>query len=162
MRRWTALPIRIAVTLVAVAIAALIGWRLWVYYELSPWTRDARISADVVGVTPDVSGLVSDVRVRVNQAVHSGDVLFLIDRARFDLALRPAQAVVASRLATLQQAERDLTRYSSLTSSEVSRQQVEQAQAAEAVKDEPAPAPSADVPARGQTAETEPTATDTP
>ena len=47
MRRWSALPIRIAVTLVAVLIAALIGWRLWVYYELSPWTRDARISADV-------------------------------------------------------------------------------------------------------------------
>lgn len=36
----------------------------------------------------------------------------------------------------------------------------EQAEAADAVKDQPAPAPSADVPARGQTAETDPTATD--
>ena len=38
----------------------------------------------------------------------------------------------------------------------------EQAEAAEAVKDQPAPAPSADVPVRGQTAETDPDATDTP
>lgn len=38
----------------------------------------------------------------------------------------------------------------------------EHAEAAEAVKDQPAPAPSADVPARGHTAETDPTATDTP
>jgi multidrug resistance efflux pump len=131
MRRFSALPIRIAVTLVAVAVAAFVGWRLWLYYERAPWTRDAYVSADVVGVTPDVSGLVSDVRVRDNQTVHRGDVLFEIDRARFELALRQAQAVVASRLATWQQAQRDLTRYSSLTSSEVSRQQVEQAQASE-------------------------------
>jgi RND family efflux transporter MFP subunit len=133
MRRFSALPIRIAVTLVAVAVAALIGWRLWLYYERAPWTRDAYVSADIVGVTPDVSGLVSDVRARDNQAVHRGDVLFVIDRARFDLALRQAQAVVANRLATLQQAERDLTRYSSLTSTEVSRQQVEQTQAAQQI-----------------------------
>ena len=38
----------------------------------------------------------------------------------------------------------------------------EQAEATEAVKDEPAPAPSAEVPARGRTADTDPTATDTP
>lgn len=36
----------------------------------------------------------------------------------------------------------------------------EQAEATEAVKDQPAPAPSAEVPARGQTADTDPTATD--
>jgi len=131
MRRFSALPIRIAVTLAAVLVAAFIGWRLWLYYERAPWTRDARISADVVGVTPDVSGLVSEVHVRDNQAVHRGDLLFVVDPARFDIALRQAQAVVASRQATLQQAVRDLTRYTSLTNSEVSRQQVEQSQTAE-------------------------------
>jgi RND family efflux transporter MFP subunit len=131
MRRFSGLPMRIAVTLVVVAVAAFVGWRLWLFYERAPWTRDARVSADIVGVTPDVSGLVNDVRVRDNQAVPRGDVLFVIDRARFELALRQAQAVVANRLATLQQAARDLTRYNSLTTTEVSRQQVEQAQAAE-------------------------------
>ncbi|MEA2738818.1 MAG: hypothetical protein QOH05_2125 [Acetobacteraceae bacterium] len=126
------LAARVATTLVAVLIAAFIGWRLWVYYEESPWTRDARVSADVVGVAPDVSGLVSDVRVRDNQMVHRGDLLFVIDQARFELALRHAEATVASRQATLQQAERDLKRYDALTNGAVSRQEVDQAQAVDA------------------------------
>jgi multidrug resistance efflux pump len=98
------------VTLIVVIVAAFIGWRLWVYYEEEPWTRDARISADIVGVTPDVSGLVSAVEVKDNQLVHRGDLLQVIDPARFDLALRQAEAVVASRLVTLQQTVRDLNR----------------------------------------------------
>jgi RND family efflux transporter MFP subunit len=121
----------VAVTLAAVAVAVLIGWRLWVYYEEAPWTRDARVGADIVGVTPDVSGLVGEVRVKDNQIVHRGDLLFVVDPARFNLALRQTEAVVASRLATLQQTVRDLNRANSLTSGEISRQQVEQAQAAE-------------------------------
>jgi RND family efflux transporter MFP subunit len=130
MRRFP-LAARVAVTLAAVAVAVLIGWRLWVYYEEAPWTRDARVGADIVGVTPDVSGLVGEVRVKDNQIVHRGDLLFVVDPARFNLALRQTEAVVASRLATLQQAVRDLNRANSLTSGEISRQQVEQAQAAE-------------------------------
>lgn len=130
MRRFP-LAARVAVTLIAVLMAGLIGWRLWVYYEEAPWTRDARVSADIVGVTPDVSGLVSAVHVTDNQTVHRGDVLFVVDPARFDLALRQTEAVVATRLATLRQTVRDLNRYNSLSLNEVSRQQVEQAQAAE-------------------------------
>jgi RND family efflux transporter MFP subunit len=125
------LAIRVATTLAAVLVAAFVGWRLWIYYEIAPWTRDARVSADIVGVTPDVSGLVSEVHVHDNQPVRRGDLLFIVDPARFELALRQAQAVVASREATLQQAVRDFNRYSALTTTEISRQQVEQAQATE-------------------------------
>nr|WP_294509534.1 HlyD family secretion protein [uncultured Rhodopila sp.] len=132
MRRFP-LATRVAKTLAAVLVAVVIGWRLWIYYEVAPWTRDARVSADIVGVTPDVSGLVSEVHVRDNQPVHRGDLLFVVDPARFELALRQAQAVVASREATLQQAVRDFNRYSALTTTEVSRQQVEQAQATEQI-----------------------------
>jgi RND family efflux transporter MFP subunit len=58
-------------------------------------------------------------------------VLLVVDPARFDLALRQAQAAVAIRLATLEQTVRDLNRARTLTSVEISRQQVEQAQATE-------------------------------
>jgi RND family efflux transporter MFP subunit len=122
---------RVLVTLVAVLAASAVGWQLWVYYEEAPWTRDARVSADIVGVTPDVSGLVSAVPAKDNQAVRAGEVILVVDPARFDLALRQAEAVVASRLATLQQSVRDLNRANSLTAGEISRQQVEQAQVAE-------------------------------
>ena len=50
---------RVALTLLAVLLAGLAGWQLWDYYMLAPWTRDGRVRADVVGITPDVSGLVA-------------------------------------------------------------------------------------------------------
>ena len=36
--------VRIAVTLCLVAVAIFAGWKLWQYYMLTPWTRDATVS----------------------------------------------------------------------------------------------------------------------
>jgi multidrug resistance efflux pump len=58
---------------------------------LSPWTRDARVQADVVTIAPDLAGFVDEVRVKDNQSVRKGDVLFVIDRARYERALWQAQ-----------------------------------------------------------------------
>ncbi len=74
--------IRFAITAAVVLAAALVAYALWDYYMHSPWTRDGRIRAEVVRVAPDVSGLVSEVRVRDNQTVQKGDVLLVIDRDR--------------------------------------------------------------------------------
>lgn len=89
---------------VLIAIAAILVLRhLWQYYMLDPWTRDAHVSADVVQVAPDVSGLVTDVRVGDNAPVRRGDVLFVIDQARYKIALQQAQAALARSQATLAQ-----------------------------------------------------------
>ena len=84
---------RSAVTLVIVLLAVLVGIWLWKHYETDPWTRDGKIRADVVRVTPDVAGLVTQVAVHDNQAVKPGDVLFVVDRPRFQLTL--AQSIAA-------------------------------------------------------------------
>ena len=73
MKGLTSFLVRFAVTAVVVAVAVVVAWQLWVYYMLSPWTRDGRVRADVVPVAADVSGLVSDVFVRDNQLVKKGD-----------------------------------------------------------------------------------------
>ena len=134
MQRLESLAGRVAVTLVVTAIAAVVGWQLWVYYMDTPWTRDGRVRADIVQVTPDVSGLVAEIAVRSNQAVKAGDVLFRIDPQRFDLALREAEAILASKDAAAQEAVREMNRYLALTSLEVSieKQQQRSATAAEA------------------------------
>jgi multidrug resistance efflux pump len=98
---------RALVTLAAVAAAAWAVLRLWDHYELAPWTRDGRVRANVVQIAPDVSGLVSEVPVRDNQAVRAGDTLFTLDRSRFELALRQAEAAVASQRVVLAQALRE-------------------------------------------------------
>ena len=123
---------RLTITLIVVAIAIVVGWRLWVHYEVEPWTRDGRVRADVIAIAPDVSGLVTEVLVRDNQLVHKGDVLFRIDRDRFLLALQQAEANVEGRKAALEAAEKDLVRYRTMSSIAVSQQKVEQVTAIEA------------------------------
>ena len=123
---------RFAITAMAVGVAAVIGWQLWIYYVEAPWTRDGRVRADVVQVAADVSGLVSEVAVRDNQAVRKDEVLFRIDPARFELALRDAQANVDSKLAAAQEAERETNRYSRLNALSVSEEQQQQRSSAAA------------------------------
>ncbi|MFE1598049.1 efflux RND transporter periplasmic adaptor subunit [Methylobacterium sp. ID0610] len=131
MTRLLAFLGRFAVTGLLLLVALVVGAALWDYYLEAPWTRDGRVRAEVVGVAPDVSGLVRDVEVKDNQTVRRGDVLFRIDPERFALALRQAEAVVAGRKATLVQAEADLARYQQLSDNVVSQQRLEQAQATE-------------------------------
>jgi RND family efflux transporter MFP subunit len=128
MKRVLSFLLRFSVTAVVVAIAGLVAWQLWLYYMVAPWTRDGRVRADVVPVSADVSGLVSDVFVHDNQVVKKGDPLFRIDQKRFEFALAQAKAEVASRQATLDQNKRDLARSKALTSVVVTAQKVEQDQ----------------------------------
>jgi multidrug resistance efflux pump len=109
-------PARITITLLAVAAALAIGWYLWVYYEVEPWTRDGRVKAYVVQVAPDVTGQVTSVQVHDNQQVVAGQVLFEIDRARFELALRQAEAAEQATRATLEQAIKEAHRNTELRS----------------------------------------------
>jgi RND family efflux transporter MFP subunit len=120
--------VRVLVTLFVVAVGIAVGWQLWSYYMLEPWTRDGRVRADVVTVAADVSGLVSDVFVHDNEKVTKGQPLFRIDQRRFQYALEEAKASVDSRQVNLDQAKRDLTRSKSLTSVAITVQQVEQSQ----------------------------------
>lgn len=120
---------RVAVTLLVLAVAAVIGWRIWVYYIDAPWTGDGALAVDVVRVAPDVSGLVSDVYVHDTQHVRKGDILFRLDQRRFILALAEAQAKLASSKATSEQAQRDMKRALALNSLAISRQQQQQATA---------------------------------
>ncbi|MDQ0394858.1 efflux RND transporter periplasmic adaptor subunit [Labrys monachus] len=124
---------RIGVTLVVLVVAAGFGWRLWDYYMNAPWTRDGHVRADIIGVTPDVSGLVQDVLVHDNQAVRKGDLLLRVDQKRFTLALQQADAAVAGDKASMEQAERDRLRYQKLGKDVASQQKIEQAQLAESV-----------------------------
>ncbi|HEV7877868.1 MAG TPA: HlyD family secretion protein [Bradyrhizobium sp.] len=118
---------RFALTGLVVLVALWAGTRLWDYYMNEPWTRDGHVRADVVPVAPDVSGFVTEVLVRDNQRVQRGDVLFRIDRARYDIARKQAEAVLLGKRAMLEAADADLTRYSALTPGVVvSRQRMDQ------------------------------------
>ena len=44
------------VTVAVVLLAFVLGWFAWEHYTRAPWTRDARVRADVVTLSADVSG----------------------------------------------------------------------------------------------------------
>ena len=98
---------QILLTLIVVVVAGFVLWRLIGYYMFAPWTRDGHVRADVVQVAPDVGGLIVQVDVVDNQPVKRGQTLFVIDQARYALALRQAQATAQQRRATLDQARRE-------------------------------------------------------
>lgn len=101
---------RVALTTVILIGAVAAGRSLWTRYQLEPWTRDGRVRADVVQIAPDVGGLVTQVKVRHDQEVKAGDVLFMVDPARYSLALQQADAAVKAARANLDEARREAAR----------------------------------------------------
>ncbi|HBO2499432.1 TPA: HlyD family secretion protein [Pseudomonas aeruginosa] len=87
-------------TLLAVLVAAALVFLAWERYTRTPWTRDARVRADVVTLSADVSGLITRLPLSDNQPVEKGELLLSIDPARYELAvLRAERAVNVARAA---------------------------------------------------------------
>lgn len=102
--------IRAGLTLSIVVFAWILVTALWRAYVLAPWTRDGRVSAQIVRIAPEVSGTVLDVSVADDQYVKQGDVLYRIDPAHFALALAQAEAQLAAADASLRQKMDDAKR----------------------------------------------------
>jgi multidrug resistance efflux pump len=110
MKPIVSLLARYGITLVLVAIAALVAWQLWDRHQQTPWTRDGRIRADVVRVSTDVGGLVTQVMVRDNEAVRPGQLLIVLDRPRLAATIERADAAIAEARAQLEQARKEARR----------------------------------------------------
>ena len=76
------------VVLIAAAVFALKYWA----YITNPWTRDGQVRAQVIQITPRVSGPLVKLPVADNQFVKAGDLLFEIDSRTFKADLDLARA----------------------------------------------------------------------
>ncbi len=85
--------------MIGAALVAIIG--LWQHYMVSPWTRDGQVRVQVATIAPQVAGQIVELKARDNQFVHKGDLLYVIDKANFKVALDMANADVASKKADL-------------------------------------------------------------
>ena len=77
-----------AIVAVAVVLVLLKYWN----YLLNPWTRDGQVRAEVVQITPRVSGAIVQLAIQDNQFVSKGDLLFEIDPRTFAANMNQAQA----------------------------------------------------------------------
>jgi multidrug resistance efflux pump len=119
--RLRALPV--LVTLIALGLAALLGWAAWQAYMVAPWTRDGAVRAYVVTIAPEVSGRITSLPVEDNQFVHKGDVLLTIDQTDYAITLAQAQAVADQALAHAQNTAREAARRTALSTLETSEEE---------------------------------------
>lgn len=100
-------------TLLVAALAIIAAWLVWNYYTQSPWTRDGKIRAEQVSITPQVSGSILQLNVRDNQLVKAGDVLFRIDDTPYRIAALNAEAQLAKAQAEMAKAKAEQTKAAS-------------------------------------------------
>ncbi len=97
-------------TIIVAVVAVLAGWWLWNYYMQSPWTRDGKIRAEQVSITPQVSGRIVELNIKDNQLVNAGDLLLTIDKTPFQIAELNAQAQLAKAQSDLAKANNEANR----------------------------------------------------
>jgi membrane fusion protein, multidrug efflux system len=74
------------------AVAVVVTLMQW---ETRPQTDDATVRANFVGVAPQVSGHIVELRVRDNQLVQEGELLFVVDPRPYEIAVARARASLA-------------------------------------------------------------------
>ena len=114
-------------TIIVAVVAVLAGWWLWNYYMQSPWTRDGKIRAEQVSITPQVSGRIVELNIKDNQLVNAGDLLLTIDKTPFQISELNAQAQLAKAQSDLAKANNEANRRRHLSQNFISAEELDTA-----------------------------------
>ncbi|CAI2022000.1 Inner membrane protein yibH [Serratia fonticola] len=119
-------------TVIVCAIALCAGWWLWNYYMQSPWTRDGKVRAELVNITPEVSGRLEKILVHDNQFVSAGSLIFSIDPVPYQIALDNAEAALTKAQADMAKADHEAARRRSLPRNVISSEDLDESNLAAA------------------------------
>jgi membrane fusion protein (multidrug efflux system) len=112
------------------AAVIVIGFALVRHYAKFETTDDAFIDGPIIPISPKVAGQVLALRITDNQSVKEGDVLVEIDPRDYEAQLAEQRAKAAAAEAEARRAAADAQRYEKIfKQDEISRQQLDQAQA---------------------------------
>jgi len=81
--------------IVVLLIVVSLSWYMFAD-RYTPYTDQARLEGYIVGVAPQVSGIVREVWVANNQLVDVGQKLFQIDPTQYEIALQKAKSDLES------------------------------------------------------------------
>ncbi|MFU9138598.1 efflux RND transporter periplasmic adaptor subunit [Erwinia tasmaniensis] len=112
-------------TLIFFAAALCAGWWLWNYYMQSPWTRDGKVRAELVNITPQVSGRIEQLWVKDNQFVTRGTRLMSLDDEPYRIAVLNAEAKLAKAQSDLLKARHEARRRASLPHNVISAEDLD-------------------------------------
>ncbi|WP_147197347.1 HlyD family secretion protein [Pantoea sp. MBD-2R] len=114
-------------TLIFFAAALLAGWWLWNYYMQSPWTRDGKVRAELVNITPQVSGRIAQLPIKDNQYVTQGSKLMTLDDEPFRIAVLNAESGLAKAQSDLLKAQHEARRRQNLPRNVISAEDLDAA-----------------------------------
>ena len=86
---------------------ALVGLWLWLSSGRFVSTDNAYVKQDIVSISSDVSGRIVGAKVRENQMVRAGDLLFQVDPQPYRVALAQADAAIAGAQVRVDQLRTD-------------------------------------------------------
>ncbi|CAI1507422.1 Inner membrane protein yibH [Serratia ficaria] len=114
-------------TVIVCAAAVCAGWWLWNYYMQSPWTRDGKVRAELVNITPEVSGRLEKIGVHDNQFVPAGSLIFTLNPVPYQIALDNAEAALAKARSDMAKADHEAARRRGLPRSVISAEDMDEA-----------------------------------
>jgi membrane fusion protein (multidrug efflux system) len=91
---------------VPIALAAA-GAYVWLTSGHSVTTDNASVQRDIASISSAVDGRIADVRVRENELVKKGDILFVIDQQPYQAALDQAEAQISDTQLSIGQLQKD-------------------------------------------------------
>lgn len=110
---------RYGVTSLVIVAALVAAAAMYHRYSTRPWTRDAQVRANVVGIACRVSGPIIQIPVHDNQQVKKGDLLFEIDPATYIADVNTWTGKLQQAQAKAVQSEQDLQRANELYATKV-------------------------------------------
>ena len=102
-------------TLILVLAAITVVGHKYQHYLDNPWTRDGYVRANIIQVTPRVTGPVIAIHVQDNSHVKAGDLLFEIDPRVYQSNLDKAEADLSQAQAALAKAQNEARRQHALS-----------------------------------------------
>ena len=93
--------VKIVLNLLIFGSAIYFGYEKFEEYFSNPWTRDGQVRAQVIQVSPRISGMVMEIAVIDNQFVKKGSLLFKIDQSPFKIEIAQTQAELKRERANL-------------------------------------------------------------
>ncbi len=101
--------LKLRFVLIAAGLAVLVVGGVWYWLSGGRYvdTEDAYVQADVLEVSTDVSGIVTDIPVREGQHVKIGQVLLRLDPTKFQIAQDQAKANLAQTVLNLESLKAD-------------------------------------------------------
>lgn len=91
--------IKIILNIAIFGSALYFGYVKYQDYFNNPWTRDGQVRAQIIQVSPRVSGAVISISVIDNQEVKKGDLLFKIDPSQYQIKIDQARADLKREMA---------------------------------------------------------------